>query len=99
MNHFTDEQFEDIMQGEDIDLTHLKQCRDCQNRLAEKQAVAARLRSAFKSVKASADLVNQIRSQINQSRETADTIKSIQHTWTVRLHHKLWPALATAFEI
>jgi anti-sigma factor RsiW len=99
MEHLTDEQFEDIMQGEDIDLTHLKQCQDCQNHLAEKQAIAARLRSAFKSVKANAGLVNQIRSQINQSCETADTIESIQHTWMVRLHQKLWPALATAAAI
>jgi len=99
MKHLTDEQFEDIMQGEDTDLTHLRQCQYCQNLLAEKQAVAARLRSAFKSVKANADLVNQIRSQINQSCETAETVKSIQHTWTARLHHKLWPVLAAAAAI
>jgi hypothetical protein len=99
MEHLTDEQFEDIMQSENIDLTHLKQCQDCQNRLAEKQAVAVRLRSAFKPVKADADLVNRIRSQIKQSCETEDTIESIEHTWMVRMQHKLWPALAAAATI
>ncbi len=99
MEHLTDGQFEDIMQGETVDLSHLKQCQDCQSRLAEKQAVAARLRSAFKSVKANTDLVSRIRSHINQSCETGDTIESIQHTRVVRLHHKLWPALAAAAAI
>ncbi len=96
MEHLTDEQFEDIMQGEDIDLTHLKQCQDCQNRLAEKQAVAVRLRSAFNSIKTNSDLVNQVRNQIKQSRDTIGTIESTDHVWTVSLKHKLWPVLAAA---
>ncbi len=99
MSHLTDEQFEDIMQGKDINLTHLDQCRDCRDRLAEKQAIAARLRSAFTSVQADADIANRIRGRINQSFETADTVESVQHTWTARLHHKLWPALAVAAAI
>ncbi len=99
MNHLTNEQFEDIMQGDDIDLTHLNQCRDCRDILAEKQAIAARLRSAFASVKADAGLADRIRCQINQSSETTETAKSIQHTLSTRLHHKLWPALATAAAI
>lgn len=99
MNHLTDQQFEDLLQGEDIDLTHLRQCQDCQERLAEKRAIAKRLRSAFNSVKADTSLSDRILSQINQSRETTDAIKSIQHTWKIRLHHKLWPALAAAAAI
>jgi hypothetical protein len=99
MNHLTDQQFEGLLQGEDIDLTHLKQCQDCRDRLAEKRAIATRLRSAFNSVQADASLANRILCQINQSCETAETVKSIQHTWTTRLHHKLWPALATAAAI
>ncbi len=99
MNHLTNEQFEDIMQGNDIDLTHLNQCQDCQDKLAEKQAIAARLHSAFMSVKADEGLADQILSQINQNSKTAETAKSIQHTWTTRLHHKLWPALAAAAAI
>jgi len=99
MNHLTNEQFEDIMQGNDIDLTHLNQCRDCQDRLAEKQAIAARLHSAFASVKADAGLADRIRCQIKQNSEIADSAKSIQQTWTTRLHHKLWPALTAAAAI
>ncbi len=99
MNHLTNEQFEDIMQGNDIDLTHLNQCQDCRDSLAEKQAIAARLRSAFASVKADDGLADRIRCQIKQNSEIADSAKSIQHTWTTRLHHKLWPALATAAAI
>ena len=99
MNHLTDEQFEDIMQGGDIDSTHLNQCRDCRDRLAEKQAMAAKLRSAFASVKADAGLEDRIRCQINQNSETTETAKSIQHTWTTRLHHKIWPALTAAAAI
>ncbi len=99
MNHLTNEQFEDIMQGQDIDLTHLNQCQECRDSLAEKQAIAAKLRSAFASVKADANLADQIRYQINQSSKTTETAKSIQHTWTTRLHHKLWPALTAAAAI
>jgi hypothetical protein len=99
MNHLTDQQFESVLQGEDIDLTHLRQCQDCRDRLAEKRAIAKKLRSAFNSVQADASLSDRILSQINQSRETAGTVKSIQHTWKNRLHHKLWPALAAAAAI
>jgi len=99
VNHLTDEQFEDIMQGRDVDLTHLNQCQDCRDSLAEKQAIAARLRSAFASVKADIDIAGRIRNQINKNSETTETAKSIQHTWTTRQHHKLWPALATAAAI
>ena len=99
MNHLTNEQLEDIMQGQDTDLTHLEQCQDCRDRLAEKQAIAARLHSAFASVKADAGLADRIRCQINQNRKTTDTAESIQHAWTTRLHHKVWSALATAAAI
>ena len=64
MNHLTNEQLEDIMQGQNIDLTHLNQCKDCQERLTEKQAIAAKLRSAFMSVKANESLAGRIRNQI-----------------------------------
>ena len=96
MNHLTNEQFEDIMQGKDVDLTHLNQCQDCRDSLAEKQAIASRLRSAFMSVKADEGLAGRILSQINDGSETADTVGSIRHTQTIHLHHKLWFGLAAA---
>ncbi len=99
MNHLTNEQLEDIMQGQDIDLTHLNQCQDCRDSLAEKQAIAARLRSAFASVKADDGLADRIRDQINKNSKNTETAESIQHTWTTRLHHKIWPALTAAAAI
>ena len=99
MNHFTDEQFEDIMQGEDIDLTHLRQCRDCQNRLAEKQAVAARLRSAFSSVQPGQNLAKKIRSGLEKTAAPTVTVQPAQRTWLNRRSRQLWPALAAAAAI
>jgi len=96
MDHLTDEQFEDIMQGEDIDLTHLRQCRDCQNRLAEKQAVAARLRSAFSSVQPGQNLAKKIHRRINA---TAEVTMTFQRTWLNRRSRQLWPVLAAAAAI
>lgn len=96
MKHLTDEQFEDIMQGEDFDLTHLKQCEDCRNRLAEKQAIAARLRSAFSSTRAGADLAESIRRRINA---TAEVTMTGQRTWLSRRSRQLWPILAAAAAI
>jgi hypothetical protein len=92
MNHLTNEQLEDCLRGRDVDLTHLDQCQDCRDRLAEKRAIAAKLRLAFASVKADEGLADRIRDQINQNSETADSTKSI----ATRLHHKLWPALTAA---
>lgn len=99
MNHLTNEQLENIIQGHDADLTHLDQCRNCRQRLAEKRAIAGRLRSAFMSVKADEGLAGRIRNQINRNSETTETVKSPQQTWTIRLHHKIWPALAAAAAI
>jgi len=96
MNHLTNEQLEDIMQGRDVDLTHLNQCRDCREALAEKQRIAARLRSAFMSVKADKSLAERIRNQISRNSETTKNVASVQQRWATRLHRKLWPALAAA---
>ena len=65
MNHITDEQFEDILQGEETDLTHLRQCQDCRDRLAEKKAIAERLRLAFSTMQASPDLADRISHKLN----------------------------------
>ena len=99
MNHLTNEQLEDIMQGQDVDLTHLNQCHDCHGRLTEKQAIATKLRSAFMSVKADEGLAGQIRNQINKNSGNTKTAKSMQLAWAKQLRHKLWPALAAAAAI
>ena len=98
MEHLTEEQFEGILQGEgqEVALTHLKQCQNCRNRLAEKQAIAYRLRSAFNSVKASPALAEQIRSRLNATVEPAMAAQPVQHTRIGHSIQRLWPALAAA---
>lgn len=87
MNHYTDEQFEDILQNKDVDPTHLERCEDCVKRLEEKRAIAARLRSAFASVKPDAELASRIHVQL-------DSLEAKVHR-----HHKLWSSLAAAAAI
>ena len=60
MNHLTDEQFEDIIQGSLPEPQHLLDCERCRELLAEKAAIANRLRSAFASVKPGANTISQI---------------------------------------
>jgi hypothetical protein len=99
MNHYNDEQFEEIMQGDDIDLTHLRQCQDCQNRLAEKRAIAGRLRLAFDSVRTRPELADRIRSQLGLTSTPAETAKAIHHVEPASFHRRFWPALAAAAAI
>lgn len=96
MNHITDEQFEDILQGEETDLTHLRQCQNCRDRLAEKKAVAARLRSAFGSVQASSDLADRIRHQLHATATPTTTDQPMQRVSPSRHRWQLWPGLAAA---
>jgi hypothetical protein len=99
MNHYNDEQFEDIIQGEVADLTHLRQCQDCQNRLAERRAIAGRLRLAFNSVRAHPELADRIRSQLGLTSTSAKTVEPVHRAEPVRFHLWLWSALAAAAAI
>ncbi len=63
MTHLTDEQLDVILQG-DGDDEHVARCPQCSARLAERQAVADRLRSAFGSVRASDELTEKIRRSV-----------------------------------
>ncbi len=99
MNHITDEQFEDILQGEEIDVTHLRQCQDCRDRLAEKKAIAARLRSAFGSIQAGPDLADRIRSQLHATATPGITDQPVQRVLPSRHRWQLWPGLAAAAAI
>jgi len=64
MNHLTDEQLELAMQDLKSAPCHLAECRICSDRLLEKQALAARLRSAFSGVHASSELAEQVARRI-----------------------------------
>ena len=99
MNHLNDGQFEDILQGEETDLTHLRQCQDCRDRLAEKKAIAARLRSAFGSIQAGPDLADRIRSQLHATATPTITDQPVQRVLPSRHHWQLWPAFAAAAAI
>jgi hypothetical protein len=99
MKHMTDEQFEDILQGEDADLAHLGECQDCRDRLAEKKAIAERLRSAFGSVQASPDLAGRIRQKLDPGTAAATADQIAQHVSTRHRRRKVWPGLAAAAAI
>jgi hypothetical protein len=96
MDHITDGQFEDILQGEETGLAHLRECQDCRDRLAEKRAIAERLRSAFGSVQASPDLAGRIRHNLNASASVAITNQPVQRVSPGRNRWQIWPGLAAA---
>ncbi len=65
MKHLTDEQLEEVLQEWVPRPVHLDECAECQARLAEQQAVRARLRSAFSSVRAGGALIDRIRARLS----------------------------------
>lgn len=75
MSHLTEEQFEDLLQGRDSGRDHHDHCQDCQERLAEKRALALRLRDAFATVHPEADLAQRIRSRIGLGTDTGQSAK------------------------
>lgn len=94
MNHLTEGQFEAILQGEIQVPDHVAACPKCSALLAEKRALAARLRQTFTSVRASADLADRIGANID-----ATVTKSRPRTIFLAAHRRLWSALATAAAI
>lgn len=95
MSHLTDEQFEDIIQGILPEPEHLADCSYCRGLLAEKKALAARLRSAFEALKADERLVEKIRAQLTNEAvpERAAFVKRLRN---VHLQRLAWPAAAAA---
>lgn len=86
MNHLSDEQFEDILDGTVPDAAHLSKCPQCNRRLEEHAAVRSRLRSAFASLEAGTALAERIRRDL-----PAQKTRQL-----VRLHRRVWPRLAAA---
>ncbi len=99
MNHITDKQFEDVLQGKETDLTHLRQCQKCRDRFAEKEAIAQRLRSAFGSMQASPDLADRIRHKLSTTATPAATDRPVRRVSASRHRWQLWPAFAAAATI
>lgn len=89
MNHLTHEQFENILQGKSLDDEHLSQCKLCQSRLKEKQALAARLKIAFSGVTPSDELSQKIHNQIGITVHSQDQQAEPQ-TINLPPHWKRW---------
>ena len=93
MRHLTEEQFEDIIQGRLPQPQHLADCNRCRELLAEKMAIANRLRSAFASVKPDERLANNIRMQLTKKTapEKAQVSKRLAN---IRFQRIAWSAAA-----
>ena len=93
MNHLSDEQLEEIIQGKESPSAHLEYCAECRGRLAEKEALARRLRSAFVSIKAGEVLAGRIRQQLNVGSMPAENTGS-RRLLSIRFHWRDWSAVA-----
>ena len=94
MNHLTEEQFEDILQGETRVPDHVEQCPQCRALLAEKRALGERLRKTFSSVRSGSDLADRIRAQVGSA-----ATGSRPRTLFLAVHRRLWSSLAAAAAI
>lgn len=92
MIHFTDEELEQIVQGEMPEPAHLAECEMCRGRVAEATALRQRLRSAFASVSASEGLAARVQKGLSR--------KSVAAAKGPRILSRLpvwaWPAAAAA---
>ena len=95
MSHLTEDKLEEILSGSLPEPEHISQCQQCKERLAEKRAVANRLRSAFLSVKAGPEMVKDIREQL-EDRHLSKTLKVPSKLWSSYLKRIAWPAAAAA---
>lgn len=93
MNHLTNEQFEDIIQGTISEPEHLVTCEQCRSILTEKKALADRLQTAFTSVKPDEKLAETIRTQI-ANKAAVRRIHRIGRFRHSTLSKVLWPAAA-----
>lgn len=95
MSHLTEEQFEDIIQGLLPESGHLADCDRCRELLAEKMAIAERLRGAFASVKPDERLANNIRMQFTNKAAPKQS-HFVKRLRNIRFKRIAWPAAAAA---
>ncbi len=95
MSHLTEEQFESVLQGHMAPTDHLQECESCSNKLAEKKAIANRLRSSFSDVKASDELAEQLKKRLTIRVQPAVSHQKSNRTKTFPLW-KYWAATAAA---
>jgi hypothetical protein len=96
MDHLTEEQFEDLLQGKLKADEHLEQCTECRKRLTEKEALAGRLREAFVNVEVSSDFAEQLRKQIQETSSSAKTVRITDHPGLHRRRNRILSGLAAA---
>ena len=95
MSHLTDEQFEQIIHSDDTQDEHLDNCPLCRSRLAEKRAIARRLRSAFANVGAPAELADRIRDRMPWDTSPARA-SLLGNTFNFRAYPRRWAIAAAA---
>ncbi len=95
MNHLTNEQLEQILQGIDDHSDHLKDCENCRARLEEKKAIASRLRKAFENVSPKEELVQTIKRQINMQSDPSWQ-KRTMNLLGFKAHWKGWATAVSA---
>ncbi len=97
MSHLTDEQLEEVIRGGPLKagLEHLEHCAQCKERLAEKEALAGRLRSAFATIKPGEGLTERIRQQLNVGPRPSEHAHTIGF-FNIRSHQREWSAIAAA---
>jgi hypothetical protein len=96
MNHLTEEQFEDIIQGTIPEPEHVSGCEQCKNVLAGKRATAERLRAAFASVKPGENLAANIRAELIKSAKAPEKVRHKRRPLKIRFRTIAWPAAAAA---
>lgn len=96
MNHLTDQQLDDILQGSGPQPAHLAECEHCQARLTEQGAIRGRLQSAFETVTADEALANSIRAILPSAESRRPEERPVVETLRLSLRRFLWPALAAA---
>ena len=94
-NHLKEEQFEDIIQGLLPEPEHLADCDRCRKLLAEKTAIASRLRSAFASVKPDEHLAKNILMPLTD-RPVPKQRQFAKWLSNIRFQRIAWPAAAAA---
>ncbi len=99
MSHLTEEQFEDIIQGNLPEPEHITECEACKRTLEEKRALTKRLRGAFASINLKEKFAAKVRAKL---RDSAKISQTVHHTKLIRIipfKVVAWPVAAAVLII
>ena len=99
MSHLTEEQFEDIIQGNLPEPEHISECEECRRSLEEKMALKKRLHTAFATVKPKKELVKNVRAQLGSSVKEREEVRHVKLSRVVPFKTIAWPAAAAILVI